>query len=280
VRFGISTHLFHDQRLRREHLEKVAGHGFETIELFATRTHFDYHDPRAIDALAGWLLDLGLELHSLHAPIVDSFRGGAWGTPYSSAHAELAVRQRWVDETSAALGVARRIPMRFLVLHLGIPDTQGPAPNDNSRDAARRSLESIDAIAAPLRVQVAVEVIPNKLSAAATLVKMIEDELELQSAGICLDFGHARLMEDLLDAIEECSGHLVTTHVHDNRGKVDDHLVPFEGTIDWPVALMAVQKIGYEGVLLFEVANTGNADEVLLRSEAARRRFETILGEP
>ena len=42
MRFGISTHLYHDRRLERAHLAQIAGHGFETIELFATRSHFDY----------------------------------------------------------------------------------------------------------------------------------------------------------------------------------------------------------------------------------------------
>ena len=52
---------------------------------------------------------------------------------------------------------------------------------------------------------------------------------------------------DLVDAIETVSEHLITTHVHDNGGRTDDHLVPFDGTIDWPAALTAVQKVGYDG---------------------------------
>ena len=45
-RFGVSTHLFHEHRLTREHLVHIAAHGFEAVELFATRAHFDYHDER------------------------------------------------------------------------------------------------------------------------------------------------------------------------------------------------------------------------------------------
>jgi sugar phosphate isomerase/epimerase len=71
----------------------------------------------------------------------------------------------------------------------------------------------------------------------------------------------------------------VTTHVHDNRGIVDEHLVPFEGAIDWPAALMTIQKVGYEGTLLFEVRNSGDAEAVLARTSAARRQFERILGD-
>ncbi len=72
MRFGISTHLFHDQRLSRDHLAQIAAHGFEAVEVFATRSHFDYHDPAAIAQLAEWLKETGLALHGIHAPIVES----------------------------------------------------------------------------------------------------------------------------------------------------------------------------------------------------------------
>ena len=53
--FGISTHLYVSERLDRDHLVEVAAHGFEAIELFALREHFDYRDRRAAVALAEWL---------------------------------------------------------------------------------------------------------------------------------------------------------------------------------------------------------------------------------
>ena len=59
-RFGVSTHLYHDQRLDREHLVEIAAHGFECVEVFATRTHFDYHDSVAVRTLAEWLEDTRL----------------------------------------------------------------------------------------------------------------------------------------------------------------------------------------------------------------------------
>ena len=75
MRFGISTHLYHDRRLERGHLAQIAGYGFETIELFATRSHFDYHDDAAVAELGRWLGETGLTLNSIHAPITDVFGG-------------------------------------------------------------------------------------------------------------------------------------------------------------------------------------------------------------
>jgi sugar phosphate isomerase/epimerase len=81
-------------------------------------------------------------------------------------------------------------------------------------------------------------------------------------------------MGDLGEAIETLSGHLWTTHVHDNRGTRDDHLVPYSGSINWDAAIMETQKIGYEDVLMFEVASDGDPVDVLQRTARARERLE------
>jgi len=123
-------------------------------------------------------------------------------------------------------------------------------------------------------VGVALEVMPNALSSASSICDLIEEQLEGLNVGICLDYGHANLTGDLSDAIETVGGHLWTTHVHDNDGRKDDHRVPFAGRIDWDLAIMETQKIGYDDVLMFEVADTGDPIEVLGRTVKARERLE------
>ena len=273
-RFGISTHLFHEHRLSREHLVHIAAHGFEAIELFATRSHFDYHDEQAIAALAEWLADTRLEVHSVHAPIVQSLKDGQWIDPFSNASRDEANRKTALQETAAAIALARHIPYRHLVVHLGTPTTERVAPNDNQPELARRTVEELFEKASRENVRVALEVIPNALSKPEALVHLIEEELDGIDVGICLDYGHAHLMGDLGEAIETVSGHLLTTHVHDNGGMRDDHLVPYGGSIDWDVAMMETQKIGYDGTLMFEVADTGDPVSVLERCVKARTRLE------
>ena len=276
-RFGVSTHLYHDHRLDRDHLVEVAAHGFECIELFATRTHFDYHDGVAVRSLAEWLEDTRLTLHSVHAPITSSLVNGQWGDTFSTAVADEDGRRRALTEAEAALAIAQTIPYRHLVVHLGVPDEMKGASADNSREAARRSVEALQEMCERAAVQLAIEVIPNKLSTPEALVTLIEDDLENVKVGICMDVGHAHLMGDLADAIETCSGHIVTTHLHDNRRKADDHFAPGEGTIDWPATLMSLQKVGYDGPWMFEVANTSTPKAVLEKAGKARRRFEALL---
>jgi sugar phosphate isomerase/epimerase len=275
--FGVSTHLYHPYRLGRDHLLEIGAHGFEKVELFATRTHFDYHSPAAVADLQQWLAEAGVELHGVHAPIGESFAGGRWGPMLNIASADPDARARAMEETERALQIARRIRFAVFVAHVGLPRSQPSAAAENSRDAARRSFEELQRLAEPLGVRIALEVIPNELSRAGSLVHFIESVLDTREVGICLDFGHAHMDGDLLDAIETVSEHLVTTHVHDNRGRTDDHLLPFEGTIDWPAAMTAVQKIGYDGTLLLEIAAHGSAKETLQRARKARERLERCL---
>jgi sugar phosphate isomerase/epimerase len=189
--FGISTHLYHNHRLTREHLLEVGSHGFDRVELFATRTHFDYHNPAAVADLQQWLAEAGLELHGVHAPVGESFSGGRWGPPLSLASPDADARARAMGETERALQIARRLPFGVLVAHLGLPRTQERArsgvpdgvgvdprarsasPADNSRDAARRSIEALQRLAEPLGVRIAIEVIPNELSRAGPLVHFV-----------------------------------------------------------------------------------------------------------
>jgi sugar phosphate isomerase/epimerase len=277
MQFGVSTHLYHDVRLGPDQLEDIAAHGFDAVEVFATRSHVDYHDAQVLATLASQLTERGLRAHSVHAPIADSLRQGLWGTPYSLATADAAARAVAVEEALAALRAASFLQAGFLVVHLGVPDVQRPDARDNRRDAVLRSLETLHEAAGPLGVRLALEVIPNPLSDAGALVAVIEDELEAADVGICLDAGHAFLMGDLTDAIEVASGHLLTTHLHDNRGTSDDHLVPFDGVIDWAEAAMTLQKVGYEGVWLFELAASGEPRRLLERAQSAQGRLERIL---
>jgi sugar phosphate isomerase/epimerase len=278
MQFGISTHLFHDQRLSREHLAQIAGYGFEAVELFATRSHFDYGDAAAIESLKRWLKETGLVLHSMHAPIFQSYGAGGVGQSFSIAASDPVRRQAAVREATLAADVLQQIPAKHVVVHLGAP-AKYSAPADNNRLAASRSIEDICKVVEPLGARVAIEVIPNDLSTAASLVGMIERDFEGSSVGVCLDFGHAHLMGDVADAIEIVAEHLITTHVHDNRGREDDHLVPYQGAIDWASALVHMRKIGYDGTYLLELANTGSPTAVLEEARRARQRMERALAD-
>ena len=278
-RFGVSTHLYHEERLQRAHLLEIAAHGFEAIEVFATRSHFDYHDPAAVQSLSEWLTESHLVLHSVHAPITDVFANGKVQRTFSTATRDNDARKATLQEIALALNIAKTVPFQFLVLHLGVPVAQHPAPDDNDLEAAIRSVEEIHGMAEPLGVRVALEVMGNRLSTAPDLIDVIERSFEGADLGVCMDVGHAHILGDAAEAIETTSEYLITTHIHDNRRQSDDHLVPFQGSIDWAAAIMALEKIGYDGVLMYEVRNEQSPQAVLAKAVSARKKLEGLMAD-
>jgi sugar phosphate isomerase/epimerase len=277
VQFGLSTHLFHEALLTRDHLVHIAAHGFDCVELIATRSHFDYRSTDAVRDLAEWLSDTRLALHSVHAPAVDVMRGRTPVGRLSNASGDESRRKAAIAEAQAALEIARSIPFEYLVVHLGVPASAQMGPGENQRDAARRSAEALVTAAAEVGVRVAFEVMQNPLSSADALVRLLEDDLDGLNASLCLDYGHGHLTGDLADVIEAVAGHLGTTHLHDNDGRRDAHLMPYAGTIDWHAAMTETQKIGYDGVLMFEVAESGDPAQTLSRAAKARDRLASTL---
>lgn len=277
ARFGLSTHLFHGTRLGRPHLEQAVRAGFDLVEVFATRTHVAYDDTAAVIDLRRQLDVVGLEAWSLHAPICDGFADGIWGRPYSNATSRARERAEAVAETRLSIEAARLLGCRAVVLHLGMPTGQPIPAGDNDRGALAESLGPIAEACATAGVRLALEVIPNDLATPDALVGWLSGEAELGSAGVCLDVGHAHLVGGAPEAIETLAGYIITTHLHDNRGRSDDHLIPFDGTIDWHATLMAFSKVGYDGPLIFELPDHGNAARVLERLQDTRRRIRTIL---
>lgn len=274
--FGISTHLSVADRLDRTHLVEIAAHDFDAIEVFALRDHFDYRDRRAALALAEWLNDTRLTLHSMHAPIAARYINGSWKEVFSLASSDSGRRKAAVDEALATLDVASTIPYTVLVIHGGVPHNQA-TQGDNHLASLIASLEELAPAARRYSVRLALEVIPNALSTPSALVEIIESDIDASPLGICMDVGHARMMGDVVDAIETCSGHLLTTHLHDNRGRTDDHLVPGKGVIDWDAATLAFQKVGYDGAWVFELAVAKDARPVLQQAAKARERLESLL---
>ena len=54
------------------------------------------------------------------------------------------------------------------------------------------------------------------------------------------DIGHAHLAEGpgggahVEKALNRSSDLIVSAHIHDNHGEKDEHLPPYDGSIDWP----------------------------------------------
>lgn len=76
--------------------------------------------------------------------------------------------------------------------------------------------------------------------------------------GVCYDFGHAHMTGGFhRQNLNRIGKRLKATHVADNHGQRDEHLMPFYGTIDWAGAMAGLRDIGYAGELTYEIQEFG-----------------------
>lgn len=263
MRKFISTHLFRNQRVTPAHLETLAASGVDGVELFCSRPGFDYRDTGQMTELAGWLRDHALPVHSMHSPIYYDEHGGRAGEPaLNIAATEARVRLQALDEIQAALEFATRVPVGFLIQHIG---TSRDPWSARKADAALTSLELLRLRAKQAGVTLLVENIPNGLSTPAKLMELLKQG-HLDDVGICFDAGHAHMPEDsyggggVLESWRTVQPRVRSTHLHDNHGQSDEHLWPGDGTIDWPSLVAALRAQGPNFPWVLEVGGHGAAE--------------------
>jgi sugar phosphate isomerase/epimerase len=254
MRRVLSTYRYVKQPLGPALLAELAHAGIQSIEIFCSTGHFSHRSQEAIRALAGALTEHGIELHSLHSPAErDTAPGRDSGVPISISDTERIRRIDAMDEVKRALEVAERIPFRYLVQHIG----SGRQMADPRKfDAAFSSLEHLTVFAKARGVTIALENTPDELGSPASLQQFIR-ETHLHDLKICFDLGHAHLDAAIVagfDAyFEAIRDRVVLTHVHDNGGEKDEHLVPHGGTIDWDAALGALANAPQQPAIVLEL---------------------------
>ena len=73
------------------------------------------------------------------------------------------------------------------------------------------------------------------------------------NVGICLDSGHLHAhFKDELD-FDLLKDKIFCVHLHDNHGEKDEHLIPFEGTIDWDWLMDKLISCNYKGPITMEL---------------------------
>ena len=272
MEYGLSTYLFVDERLSSHILDKILSAGFRNLELFAARQHLDYTDRNHIRDVAQWFRDHQVSLHSVHAPLYgDADWGRSGGITISIAYLERRLRIDSMDEIKRALEIADLLPFRYLILHMGLPEEE----YDLSKfDAVLTSLEHLKVFARDRGVQLLLENVPNQLGTPERLVGFLE--YSRLNVKICFDTGHAHMTCGFHSAFETLRKYIVSTHVHDNRHEKDDHLMPFDGEIDWTEAVRDLRSGEGQFPVLFEIRDYGPEVTSLARLAEVIKRMEQV----
>jgi len=278
----LSTYLFVSRKLTPELLGQIAAAGFSSLEIFCSRAHFDYGSKQEIRAVAGALEAHRLTLSSIHAPTSrDMSATRESGIPLSVCEVERVRRIEAMDEFKRAIDISDDLPFPRMVLHMGgSRETADP----RKRDAAFSSLEHLILHAHHAGVTIAVENTMNEMSAPSYLRAFV-DETRLTGLRFNFDIGHAFLAdgpeeERIEMGFAPMRDLTAAMHLHDNRGEKDEHLPPYEGSIDWGQAIPVLKRAPEANlpIVLELKEKTGveapTADEQLSAARASLDRFE------
>jgi sugar phosphate isomerase/epimerase len=239
----LSTYPFISRKVTPELLGMISSAGFEGIELFCSRSHFDYSSREEIQAMAEALNLNNLTLESLHAPNsrdLSATREG--GTPLSICEVERVRRIEAMDELKRAIDVAEDMPYARMILHMGgSRETADP----RKRDAAFSTLEHLVLHAHHCGVTLCIENTQSEMGD-PTYLRSFVDETRLTGLRFNFDVGHANLSDGpeeqrIQSSFEPMRELVASVHLHDNHGEKDEHLPPYAGTIDWPAAINILQ---------------------------------------
>lgn len=278
----LSTYLFVSRKLTRDLISQIGGAGFHGVEIFCSRSHFDYTSRAEIQNIAGALADAKLKLVSLHAPTsrdLSATREG--GQPLSICEVERVRRIEAMDELKRAIDVAEELRFSRMIFHMGgSRETADP----RKRDAAFSSLEHLILHAKHVGVTVCVENTTSEMGSPAYLRSFIDEtRLDLR---VSFDIGHAHLADGaeenrVAEGFEPLRAFIASAHIHDNHGEKDEHLPPYEGSIDWEVAvklLKTAPDVGANLPLMLELKEKigPEAPPPQQQLDAARRSLDKL----
>lgn len=219
--------------------------------------HMDVGDGQRVRQVGGWLAELGLRAVSFHAPFyahLEEARAGRW---LSLAHPDEAVRKETVERVKTALWAMAELGARTAIIH---PAAPGRAQAADTGENLRESLERLLPLAESLGTTLALENIPAPLGRPAEVAGLVE-RYNHPLLRVCIDSGHAHLTEgdETAEAYRLLAPWAAATHLHDNDGARDGHLVPGEGGVPWQALWRALDAASYSGPLTFELRRAENA---------------------
>ena len=174
------------------------------------------------------------------------------------------------------LKIAHALGIRRVVVHGGIPLPQ--TAREKYFAIAKENIRILQEEASRLGITVCVETLmPSCIGRNSTeILEILSAHPDLR---VCLDPNHL-LGEGHEGLIRRIGNRIVTTHISDYDFIDERHWLPGEGKIDWPRLVQALEDVGYEGPILYEVSPFKTPETIdrrpLLLSDY-RENYESLL---
>lgn len=225
--------------------------GFSHVMLWWGDEYLEYDSPK--EAHPALFRNAGLEIASVHLP----FAG---------------VNNLWLDNADGerifhyllnCLEGCAKYQLPVAVLHV----SSGSAPPPFS-DVGIRRFQALADLAASSGIWLALENLQR-----LEYLDYVFARVESDALAFCYDSGH-----DLLYAsasylmIDMYGDKLKAVHLHDNEGVFDDHLLPGQGRVEWPLVKAKLDKY-YIGPYMLECDNFGKDVEATSPAEYLAQAF-------
>ena len=95
-------------------------------------------------------------------------------------------------------------------------------------------------------------------------LEYVFDNIKSENIGVCLDSGHLHCHFDNKYSWDRFKNKIFALHLHDNDKSKDQHLLPFDGTIDWKDLCSKIKLANYTGPLTLESCYKNNYTQIPL----------------
>ncbi len=193
------------------------------------------NDEKFISFVNKMCLETGLKYETLHAPF-----DGINKLWYEDSGKEMT------DTLCQSVDLAYNNGIGIVITHLSSKENCPPVT-----DAGLRYFDSLVNYAAKKNIILAVEN-QRKLGNIATVLELYGNDSNVR---FCWDVGHEKCFAHGREYMPLFGDRCITTHIHDNnmRYNGDDHLLPFDGQIDFRRTAELLNKYNYTGTLMLEI---------------------------
>lgn len=196
----------------------------------------------------------GLEIETIHSTIpgcYDLWTEGTAGEDY------VAVLKNNIDN-------CKKFSIPILVVHIQVKED-----GENLLERGIARLETVVAYAKEQGVKIAFENI-NEPEFLFEVMKHFQES----HVGFCYDCGHEACHTPGVEFLPILGERLFCTHLHDNDGVGDLHLLPFDGVLDFERICRQLKEVNYQGNITLELCYSRDYQGKMSKTEFLERAYQ------
>ncbi|MBP3334397.1 MAG: sugar phosphate isomerase/epimerase [Clostridia bacterium] len=182
----------------------------------------------------------------------------------SSIWSNVAEGDEYIDLLKLNIDNCAKLDIPILVVHI-----QPDLSSEPSFETGLNRLRSAVKYARERRVKIAFE----NINSAEYLYNTL-DFFDCDNVGFCYDCGHEACHTNGERYLSKIGDRLLCTHIHDNDNKSDQHLIPFDGSIDFIRIASELNDCNYKGNITLELCYDNRYQSRMSKLDFLKKSFD------